>query len=89
MRTYKLVYDRPYEFDEDSPSGIGDHQIGYRTRETIFEARIDAEARQKVKKFLTEGGYNFGSHPGSISPGLYPRRFVSLHQVTESRRIRF
>lgn len=54
MANYRLTYMDPYEFDDDSPSGIGDHDIWWGKESTVFEAQTDEEARKLVGEFVTK-----------------------------------
>lgn len=56
---YELTYRQPYEYDEDSSSGIGDHAIGWATHVLRFEASSDVEARKVVEDFLLGGSVLF------------------------------
>ena len=87
MTHYRLTYNQPYEYDDDSPSGIGDHDIAYSQGKEEFEALDDGAASKFADNFLREGGLNFGSHPGSPRPGYYPRRLVSLVEFTPDREV--
>ncbi len=53
---YILKYGQPYEYDEDSPSGIGDHQIGWSEAQRSFKAENSEEARRFAIRFLLDGG---------------------------------
>jgi len=88
MKKYELAYEQPFEYDDDSPSGIGDHGVGYSSSQHIFAAENDEDVKRAVREFLGEGGLQFGWHIGSPEPGLYPRKFVSLHEVTDPREVR-
>ena len=88
IKSYRLVYEQPYEYDDDSPSGYGDHGIGYNRKQEEFEACCDADAWILAKEFLKEGGLDIGYHWGSPPPGYYPRRFVSLVEVVAERIIK-
>jgi hypothetical protein len=81
MKHYRLVYKQPFEYDDDSPSGIGDHGVAYHQEIATFDAPNVEEAKRTTSAFLKEGGLNFGHHVGSEAPGLYPRLFVSLEEI--------
>jgi len=87
MKKYELTYQQPYEYDDDSPSGVGDHGVEYQRPREPFEARSDEDARQIVREFLSQGGLQFGFHFGSPPAGLYPRKFVSLYEVVDPREV--
>jgi hypothetical protein len=80
-KLYRLIYDQPYEYDDDSPSGYGDHGIEYSRTKYDFNALNDLLARDYATRWLQEGGLDFGVHYGSSSEGHYPRRFVSLMEI--------
>lgn len=82
---YELSYRQPYEYDEDSSSGIGDHSIGYTDRVVKFEALSDKVAKATVVKFMSEGGVMFDHHLDGDGK-VHPRRFVGL---TCTRGVRF
>ena len=55
MEKYSLIYSEPYEFDDDSSSGIGDHDVCWtRDSETNFEAENDETAQTIVSRFVSE-----------------------------------
>lgn len=75
-----LTYDQPYEFDEDSPSGIGDHEIRWNLNLTtsIDGVLNDMDARSTVIEFLKGGKC---SVPTSRGGDTQYRKFVSLEEV--------
>lgn len=87
MKHYRLVYMQPYEYDDDTPSGIGDHQVGYYQQTSEFEAFSDSDAGLIVRTVLREGGLDFGVHPGSPPAGHYWRRFMSLVEFKPDRTV--
>lgn len=89
VRHYRLVYLQPYEYDDDSSEGIGDHDIAYSEMEAEFVAENDTDARKQVRDFLGIGGLQFGWHLGSPKPGYYPRRFKSLVEFKLDRRVKY
>ncbi len=89
MKHYRLIYRQPHEYDDDSPSGIGDHQVGHTQQKVEFEVRTDADARIIVTNHLATGGIDFGWHLGSPKPGHYKRQFVALWEWKPDRPIKF
>ncbi|GEM_PF-5550513 len=88
MKNYRLIYEQPYEFDEDSPSGVGDHDIAYSRYTYEFEASDVPDARKQAHEHLEGRGLNFGYHIGSPSAGYYPCRVISLAEFEpEKQRI--
>ncbi len=87
VKKYELTYEQPHEYDDDSPSGIGDHGISYWRQKKVFEANTDEAAKQFAQEHCKEGGLQFGFHIGSPTPGLYPRRFISLCEVINPREV--
>ena len=47
---YILNYEQPFEYDDDSPSGIGDHSISCRQYRAEFEVSSDKEAAKLAAK---------------------------------------
>lgn len=82
MKKYTLVYSQPYEYDDDSPSGIGDHAIGYQQQSFGFIADSDSTARQLVKKFLDKGFIVF-DHPFDGDGKTYYRKLVKFTTEVE------
>ena len=87
-KQYELVYEQPYEYDDKSPSGFGDHGIGYSRVTYLFRSVDDFEAASIVEDFLSKGVLEFGDHWGSPPAGAYLRRFVSLHEVHDKREVK-
>ena len=54
MAKYRLRYSEPYEFDDDSPSGEGDHDVRWADSKTVFEAESDEAAERITDKFINE-----------------------------------
>ena len=79
---YELTYKQPYEYDEDSPSGIGDHAIGWATHTCSFEASSDVKARKVVEGFLLEGSVLF-DHYLDGDGRTYYRQEVKLVRVQD------
>ena len=40
LTKYILTYEQPYEVDDDSPSGIGDHSIYWSTRTACVSGHL-------------------------------------------------
>ena len=70
MAKYIIQYQQPYEYDDDSSSGIGDHDIGWGTMSVTFDVETDEEAITATDQFLSEGSVIFEG-------GTY-RRFLDL-----------
>ncbi len=74
---YQLIYKSPYEFDEDSPSGIGDHSILWADRIATCQAKTDTSAKEQIARFLEEGSIVF-NHYSDGDGKTYKRQFVKL-----------
>lgn len=74
---YELSYRQPYEYDEDSGSGIGDHSIEHSNEVVRFEAPDDRVAKASVVKFMSEGGVLFDHHLDGDRK-VHSRQFVGL-----------
>ncbi len=91
MIKYVLIYEQPYERDDDSPSGIGNHSIYWKTYETILNPNISTiknpVTKDKAKKsaidFLNQGSIVF-NHFTDGDGKTYYRKFKSLKRVTET-----
>jgi len=59
---YRLNYMQPYEVDEDSPSGFGDHSIEFGRSCAEFVCENNVLAMQEVDKFLQQGMIQFVHH---------------------------
>ncbi len=77
---YELTYRQPYEFDEDSPSGIGDHSIEFSQTTYTFETKSDEEADEIATKFLSEGAIIF-THYLDGDGKTYRRQLVRLVRI--------
>ena len=62
MKQYKLVYLQPYEVDNDSPSGIGDHSIQHARQEVVIRANTDKSALLMVDEFILHGSVVFNHY---------------------------
>ncbi len=87
MKSYELTYRQPYEFDDDSPQGDGDHDIGYSVDSGTFVADNDTMARQQVKEFLSNGSITFSHHIDGDGK-TYKREFVKLTKDIGMGRLR-
>lgn len=85
MRQYKLVYLQPYEVDDDSGPGIGDHSIQHARQEATFEARTDKEAMLEVGRILKFGSVVFDHHIDGDGQE-YMRRPIELTTTRVVRR---
>ena len=70
---YILIYRQPHEYDDDSPSGVGDHEIRWNENQRSFQAENTEEARRFVVRFLLDGGIKL-----SPQDDFTYRRFLSL-----------
>lgn len=84
MPNYELEYRQPYEYDDDSGSGIGDHSIGYANQKVKFIAETDTRAEAAARQFLSEGSMVFDHHIDGDGK-TYHRRFVRLVKELELR----
>jgi hypothetical protein len=83
MGSYILEYKQPYEIDEDSPSGIGDHSIKYKVCKTEpFIADDDKAAIDKVLEFLHQGSVFF-NHYLDGDGKIYKREPIKLIKIIE------
>ena len=73
---YKLYYKQPREYDDDSPSGIGDHGILYHDDCQHFTAGNDERAKLMAREFVK-------AMPVLFEGKSYFRQFVKLERVTE------
>lgn len=74
---YELRYRQPYEYDEDSPEGIGDHSILLASDTLQFVAENDEAARKIADEFLSKGSIIF-NHLTDGDGKTYLREFVEL-----------
>ena len=84
MPSYELDYKQPYERDDDSGSGIGDHSIQYANQKTKFTAKTDIRAEAAARLFLSEGSMIFNHHIDGDGK-TYRRQFVKLMKEIEIR----
>ncbi len=49
---YELRVENPYEYDEDSSSGFGDHSVCWSPALIRFEAKTDKEAKKLVADYM-------------------------------------
>lgn len=84
MSSYELEYRQPYERDDDSGSGIGDHSIQHANQKTKFTAKTDIRAEAAARQFLSEGSIVFDHHIDGDGR-TYHRRFVRLVKELELR----
>ncbi len=84
MPSYELEYGQPYERDDDSPSGIGDHSIQYANEKIKFTAKSDVRAEVAARQFLTEGNILFDHYMDGDNK-THHRKFVRLTKELELR----
>lgn len=77
MRPYKLVYLQPFERDDDSGPGIGDHSIQHARQEAAINANSDKEAMLAVSEFVEHGSIVFDHHIDGDGK-VYMRKPVEL-----------
>ncbi len=81
---YILTYEQPYEVDDDSPSGIGDHSICWSTRTACVSGHFTkAEAKAMAITFLNEGSIFFNHFTDGNNKRHY-RKFVSFIRQVET-----
>lgn len=57
LKMYVLTYEQPYEYDDDSLGGIGDHEIRWREDKKNFKAQNHDDSRRLVVRFLLDAKY--------------------------------
>ncbi len=77
MGVYHLTYKSPYEYDEDSPSGIGDHSILWAESKVTCHAKSDEGVKEQIAQFLEAGSIVF-NHYSDGDRKTYKRQFVGL-----------
>ncbi len=89
---YILTYEQPYEVDDDSPSGIGDHSICWSRRTAVIDEEMckvedkfltDLLAKRSSIDFLNKDSIVFNHFIDGDGLNHY-RRFISLIKIVET-----
>ena len=76
---YVLKYGQPFEYDDDSPSGVGDHEIRWSEEQRTFKAENSEEARRFAVRFLLDDKHGVNLNPSNPNSNTTFRKFKSLN----------